>query len=68
MIVKENQLLKNILFSGLDIKFILNNNLDVPSNFLERASKNKGGYTIGRLDSDTEVLIRKWQDRHLKII
>ncbi len=31
---------KYSFFSGLDIKFVLNNNLDVPSNFfLERASK-----------------------------
>ena len=54
--IKENDKIsiaeKYSFFSGLDKKFILNNNLDVPSNyFWKELLKKKGGYTIGRLDS-----------------
>lgn len=49
---KEDIALKYSNFTSLDKKFILNNNLDVPNNFFwKELLKNKGGFTIGRLDS-----------------
>jgi len=43
---------KMAFYSGLSVKFVIQNNLDVPANyFWKELLRDKSGFTIGRLDS-----------------